>query len=69
MDEEADTEAEEEERLSEEDADRSDGGRASLSRSELRWDRSRPEGSDLVADELRWADVWNAELIRMVGVV
>lgn len=54
-----------EEKVSVEGEDRSDEGRASLSRSELRWERSRPLRSDFEV----WLDVWNAELSRSVGVV
>ena len=65
-DDEEEAEVEGDEKLSEEGVDRSEEERASLPRSELRCERSRPLSSDLEEDEV---DVWKAELSRRVGVV
>ena len=60
-DEEAEAEVEGVEKFSLDDEERSDEGRASLSRSELRWERSRPALVDL-------AEEWKADPEGRAGV-
>lgn len=65
---EEEVEADEEERLSDEGTDRTDGGRANLSRSVLRWERSSASRFNLADEELLRADVPKGELSGSVGV-